>query len=417
MKKLITLLITIALLSSCNKTGVEEPQQEETTLEKKVEAIILSPEMRSLLSPGTDFALRFFKQMSGEYADDNLFVSPYSLACALGMLYNGAEGKTKEEIAAVLGMKDYAPKQINEYYQTLTKGILAVDPLTDLGVANAVWSHYPFPAKKSFADLVKTYYDAEVSTMDFSLPSSLEAINDWCKEKTKGTIPHILDDLYPPMVLANAVYFKSPWTVKFDESKTEKKPFYNSNGTISMVQMMHQKELMLGYSHTSSYEFVRLPYANEAFAMNILLPKKGIALEKVIESMDAASWEAMARATYKANIHVTLSMPRFKLEGGYPLNDALQSMGMSRSFSADAEFFAMLDVPAFIGDVLQKSYVDVNEEGTEASAVTTIVFTGETGDPLPPPPHVTMVLDRPFIFAITEQSTGVLLFMGKVTNL
>jgi serpin B len=231
---------------------------------------------------------------------------------ALGMLYNGAEDETKEEIAAVMSMSDYTPAQVNEYYQALTEGLLAVDLKTELSVANAIWSDKGFPLKKGFVDLNKQYYDAEVSTMDFLLPSALKAINDWCNEKTKGTIPKILDELTPPTVIANATYFKSFWTVPFEKLKTEEKPFYNQDGSTSKVQMMHQKELSLNYTHTSDYEFVRLPYSNGAFSMDIMLPKEGVDIEDVIESLDGQTWKTLTRAMHAKQVLVTLSMPKFK---------------------------------------------------------------------------------------------------------
>ena len=430
MRLLAIVFVTTMLLSSCSTATIsEEPPEEQTPVleistpvleisAKEVEAawIQFAFEKRDFWTQGADFSLRFFKQASISFPDNNLFLSPYSLACALGMLYNGAEGETKEEIATLLGMSNYNSDQINEYFQTLTKGLLAVDPQVDFGVANAFWSHSPYPAKKNFADLIKTYYDAEVSTIDFSLPSSLDAINDWCNEKTKGTIPRILGELNPPMVLANAVYFKSPWTVPFEKSETVVKSFYNQNGTTSSVPMMHQKELLLRYSHTTDVEFLRLPYANEAFAMNILLPKEGVDIDEVIASIDGATWRTLTRSMQ--NVYVTLSMPRFTLaDNTYFLSNVLKDMGMTHAFSKDASFLAMLDVNSPIGEVIHKSYIEVNEEGTEASAVTVIVPVGSIGYPLPPPPHVIMEVNRPFIFAISEQYTEAIIFMGKISNL
>ena len=150
--------------------------------------------------------------------------------------------------------------------------------------------------------------------------------------------------------------------------------------------------------------------------MNIVLPKEGVDIEDVIESLDGSTWEAITRAMYSA--YVTLSMPRFTLNNELDLNDILKAMGMPRAFiDGYAQFGAMLEDPAFVGEVLQKSYIEVSEEGTEASAATVIQMAASSGLPLPPPEHVTMIVNRPFIFAITEQSTGAIVFMGKVINL
>jgi len=423
MKKLASILMALALLCSCSKAVIEELNTDPTDLQKEEQPtpllLSLSPEMRSLLAPGNDFAMRFLKEVSNEYANENLFLSPYSLACALGMLYNGAEGETKEEIAAAMSMAGYAPEALNNYFQTMTQALLSIDPITDLGVANALWSDIHFPIKNNFINQLHTYYDADATTMDFSHPSAIKAINDWGYEKTKGTIPEIVEEIAPPLVLANAVYFKSAWRVSFDKSNTVSKPFYNSNGTTSTVQMMHQKELMLNYAHTSDYEFIRLPYGNDAFAMNILLPKEGVDIEEVVESLDNAAWGSIMNAMRVHTAHVTLSMPRFTLEkNDYFLNNVLMEMGMSRAFAINAQFGAISDYfPLFVDKIMQKSYIDVNEEGTEASAVTVISMVTLPGGPLPPPEYVTVVVNRPFLFAITEQSTNAILFIGKVIKL
>jgi len=422
--KFAVLLLTILIINSCtdkveNESKIaEEPQEAEKPREFAGPGYINLPfEMRPIVSSGTDFAFNFFKQVSDEFSG-NLFISPYSLGMALGMLYNGAENETKEEIAAVMGMSGYTPEQVNNYYQTLTEGLLAVDSKTDLSVANAIWTDKGFPLKKGFVDLNRQYYDAEIRIMDFSLPSALRAINDWSNEKTKGTIPRILESLEPPTVLANATYFKSAWTVPFEKSGTVKKPFYNQDGTTSTLDMMHQKEIPLHYTHTSDYELVRLPYSNGSFSMNILLPKEGVDIDEVLESLNGTTWETLTRTMHANSVLVTLSMPRFTLENKLELNDVLIAMGMPRAFSdKDAQFLAMLEVHSWVGYVLQKSYIDVSEEGTEASAVTVIMMIMSSGEPLPPPQYATVVVNRPFIFAITEQSTKAIIFMGKVTKL
>lgn len=434
MRTLSIIFITTVLFCSCSTNAkIEDPPVEEPQIEEpkivgqsaitETELRQFAVNMRNFLDQGNDFAFRLFKQTDKELSEDNLFLSPYSLSCALAMLYNGAEGETQEEIAKVLGLGDYTAQQVNDYYRTLTKALLegylpgitsksSSAPLTDIGITNAVWSHTATPAKQSFVDLVKTYFDAEVRTMDFSLPSSLQAINDWCKEKTKGTIPHILDELDPPMVLGNAVYFNSPWTVPFEPSETVEKPFYNRDGSTSTVQMMHQKELCLQYTRSANYEVVRFPYADEAFAMNILLPAEGVDIDDII----SRSGDYLRPPVDIA--YVTLSMPRFTLKGEeMRLNGVLRAMGMPRAFTPAAELSAMLDVNAFVGKVLQKSYIDVSEEGTEASAVSLIVAKVILDDAPPPPPHVTIEINRPFLFTITERVTDVTLFMGKITKL
>jgi serpin B len=318
-------------------------------------------------------------------------------------------------------MADYTPEEVNSYYQELTKALLEVDPNTSLSLANAIWVNKRFILKPLFVALNQSYYDAVVNTLDFSLPSTLKTINDWCHEKTEGTIPKILDNLDPStlVILANAIYFNSFWTFDFDKSKTLEKPFYNMDGTVSRVSLMQQKPMELLYTQMEGCGMVTLPYANTAFAMNLILPDKGADINELTEELDKDTWQLMI--SHRKSAKVTLSMPRFKIENEWGLKDILAALGMPSAFSpADANFSAMLenDVPVYVSNVIQKSYISVDEAGTEAAAVTLIAMQGTVvGEPRPTPEEVTMVVDRPFIFAITEQSTGAILFMGKVAKL
>ena len=428
MKKITFLLCAgVVMLSGCKDIVLEEtnyaPNLNSQEPIKKTEIeqaqnIKLQPQTRAILAQNNAFSLDFFKAVS-QSCDTNLFVSPFSMYAALGMLYNGAEGETKKEIAEVLRMDDYTPLQMNEYYQELTQALLEVDPSTSLSLANAIWTNKGYTLQNSFVGLNQDYYDARISTLDFSHPSAVQTINDWCNEQTKGTIPWIVGAIDPKtiVILANAIYFQSFWTYDFDPSKTIDKPFYNINGATATVPMMHQKELGLWYAQMDDCGMVTLPYANTAFAMNLILPHKGVDVDAVINELDAASWQAIM--AHRDQTKVTLSMPRFKVENYLEdLTGILAALGMPSAFSPfDADFSAMVnDDDVFISEVIQKSYISVDEAGTEAAAVTLLSLQGSLGLQSNPK-EVTMVVDRPFMFAITEQSTGAILFMGKVTQL
>jgi len=433
MKKLLSAFCAgIVWLSACKDIVIETTTDTNTetntlpnngTTEKREIAharpIILQLQSRAILERNNSFALDFFKAVS-QKSDSTLFLSPFSMSAVLGMLYNGASGKTKEEIAKVLGMIDYTPEEINRYYQELTKALLEVDPNTSLSFANAIWSRKGLDLKPSFIALNQNYYDAEASTLDFSLPSALKTINDWCDEKTKGTIPKILDQIDPTtlVILANAIYFQSFWTDDFDKTKTVEKPFYNYDGTTSTVYMMHQKQMELQYTQMEGCGMVTLPYANKAFAMNLILPVDGEDIDTLIEDLNNETWQTMM--LHRAYTKVTLSMPRFKIENEMNLKTILAALGMPSAFSYDADFSEMFEseIQASVSKVIQKSYISVDEAGTEAAAVTLSALVGNPlGDPRPTPAEVIMVLNRPFIFSITEQSTGAILFMGKVAKL
>ena len=425
-----TLCTGALLLSGCKDIVIEKETEinsippEATNQRTKIERarpIALQPQARAILSQNNSFSFLFFKAVSLVHdKNENLFLSPYSASALLGMLYNGADGETKKEIANVLGMSAYTPEEVNQYYQDLTKALVEVDPNTSLSLANAIWVNKYYTLKNTFVALNQKYYDAEVSALDFALPSALKTINDWCNEKTKGTIPRILDELSPATVavLANAIYFKSFWTTDFDPSKTVNKPFSNINGTTSTVPMMHQKELELLYAHMDVCGMVTLPYANTAFAMNLILPNEGEDIDALIADLDQETWQLIWSHSQTAK--VTLSMPRFKIENKLDsLSGILATLGMPSAFTPDkADFSAMIaDAAVFISRVIQKSYISVDEAGTEAAAVTLANVAMSIPGLLPTPPYVTMVLNRPFIFTITEQSTGAILFMGKVVKL
>jgi len=427
MKKLLFVLCTGAFLfSGCRDIVLEtqinkEPNDIKNSVINKKEIdlarpIQLQPQTRAILEQNNSFALDFFKAVS-QKCNTTLFLSPYSMYAALGMLYNGASGKTKEEISNVLGMGDFTPEEVNKYYQELTKALLEVDPCTSLSLANAIWANNGVVLKPSFVALNQNYYDAEVSTLDFSLSSALKTINDWSNKQTKETIPEILDSIDPAslVILANAIYFNSFWTYDFDQSKTVEKPFHNTDGTTSAVPMMHQKQLSLQYAQMDDCAMVTLPYANTAFVMNLILPVKEKDINVLIDELDKETWLAMMR--HAEQTLVTLSMPRFKIENEWSLAGILADLGMPSAFSArDADFSEMTDhVSTLVSEVIQKSYISVDEIGTEASAVTFIKHAMSTI--LPNPPVAIMVFDRPFIFAITEKSTGAILFMGKVAKL
>jgi serpin B len=313
-------------------------------------------------------------------------------------------------------MGDFPPEQVNQYYQELTKALLKADPKTNLSLANAIWANKNITLKNNFVSLNKEYYDAEVGSFDFLQASTLKTINDWCYKKTKGTIPQIVDKIEPTtvIILANAIYFKSIWTDKFDKSNTKDKPFRNIDGSSSTVPRMHQKPLKLLYAQMDNCGMATLPYSNGAFAMNLILPEEGQGIDVLISDLDGALWQIMT--AHREVATVTLSMPRFKVESKLEkLQDILATLGMPLAFSPNnADFSAMSDVQVYISDMLQKSYISVDETGTEAAAVTV-----GKGNPtaIRDPKEVTMVLDRPFLFIITEQSTGAILFMGKVVKM
>ncbi|MDO9680075.1 MAG: serpin family protein [Bacteroidales bacterium] len=421
MKQLIY-LATILLAISCSKSqqAVENPKPEEQNpIVNYVPAkpIVLQAQSKLILDKTNTFAFGFFKALSQKQSE-NMFLSPYSMSAALGMLYNGAAGDTKKEIAGVLGMHEYEPQEINQYYKELTKALVEVDSHTILSIANSVWANKTIPLKSSFLDLNKNYFDAKVSTLDFSSPATVPAINLWCKEKTNGKIPEIIKQLDPSsmVLLTNAIYFSSFWRFNFDKTKTVNKSFNNIDNTSSSVAMMHQRRMDMMYSQMDRCGMVTIPYSNTAYAMNIILPAEGEKIDDIINELDQDVWKTMVN--HRSLAKVTFSMPRFKIENSLEkLDETLSVMGMPTAFTHNADFSAMSDMRTYVSDVIQKSYISVDENGTEAAAVTIVNMYATSIGPQPNPAEVIMEVNRPFIFLINEQSTGAILFIGKVTNL
>ena len=332
---------------------------------------------------------------------------------ALGMTMNGAAGETQTAMESTLGFKDMSSGDINESYKNLIGALTTIDPKVTLEIPNSIWYSHVFSVLQEFIDVNKDYFNAEVHPLDFLNPASVDVINNWVAESTHDKIKNILDQIDPEarMFLINAVYFKGSWVYEFDEQYTEPETFYLADGTTKQVDMMKQ-EAKLSFFANELFEAVDLSYGGGNFSMVVMLPKETHTPEDIIDQMNDENWSAWINNFSEANIQ--LSLPKFKLEYGKRLNDELIGMGMAPAFDPYAADFSKInpDEPLFIGFVKQKTFIDVNEEGTEAAAVTIVgMFTTSTQDP--PVPYF-FTVNKPFIFAIKERDTGAILFLGKV---
>ena len=253
-----------------------------------------------------------------------------------------------------------------------------------------------------------------MAALDFSDPASADVINDWVAEKTNDKIDEIVQAPIDPMTvmfLINAIYFNGTWTYEFDPALTEMAPFHSKDGSTGQVMMMAQEADLL-YGWTESYQVVDLPYGGGAFTMTIVLPREDVDLDALIAALDAEGWAGLT-----ADLEVTglkLFLPRFKLEYEKVLNDALKALGMEVAFSGGADFSGIApDRQLYISSVKQKSFVEVDEEGTEAAAATVVEIREVSIDGGPPQ----LRIDRPFLFALRERLSGTILFLGKVVEL
>lgn len=371
---------------------------------------------QEMLKSDHSFAFEFFEKVFVEESadkDKNFMVSPLSLSMALAMTWNGADGETKDAIQKTLKLSQFKnDEEINQYYKKLRDALLKTDPSTKLAIANSIWANRNVPIKPEFIRANKDYFSSTVESADFTDVNTANRINRWAADNTNNLIDHVLDKTNPMdlMYLLNAIYFKGIWTSKFDPKNTSKKPFTCENGTVKSVEMMHQKS-DFNYTGNQTFQMVQLPYGNQAFSMLLLLPNEGkkiTDITAILQNNDA--WSSLKSGL--SNTQVDIFMPRFKTEYSKRLNDVLKNMGMEIAFKpGQANFSRMSDISAFISFVDQFTYINTDEVGTEAAAVTVV---GVELTSYQPPKTVTFNANRPFIYIIQENSTGSILFMGAV---
>jgi serpin B len=379
----------------------------------------------SAVVANNNFALKLYKNMVAQNGDKNVFFSPYSISTALAMTYEGANGETAEEIAMVFGFDREASIRrpaMARLYNLLNK----TDSQYTLSTANALWVQQNYTLLPEYTDTVSRYYVGNASNVDFinNTEESREMINDWVAERTNEKITNLLaSGTVGPLtrlVLTNTIYFKGDWLSQFDVNLTREESFRVTETETVPVPMMTRsgEEVEYPYAETGDVQVIELPYKGEELSMIAILPKDdGVTspeilvqnLEQQISVENISAWQQLLQER-----RVDVFLPRFKMEIEYNLNDPLRTLGMSSAFSDDADFSGMNGTRELsIGLVAHKAFVEVNEEGTEAAAATAVVITKTSMliDPVP-----VFKADRPFIFMISEKSTGAILFMGRVMN-
>lgn len=404
MKKIYSIIFAILVLSCTNENSPNLPAQE-------AKPIQMSMAMEKRISQDNDFGLDLLKNTIVISEKSNVVVSPLSVSIALGMAWNGAKGQTQTEIGNTLKLKDLSTGELNTYYKTMQSALLTVDPSTKLSIANAIWYREGFKVKPEFLKINTDNFNAYVKELNFNKPWALDTINNWCSKSTKGLIPKILDEIQGDamMYLMNAVYFKGIWRDKFDKSKTISANFTNELGKEVKVNMMVKNDTF-AYNSDDFAQYIDLPYGNKAFSMTIILPNKLLTVNDILSQLTAQSLKSTLQDMSQRE--VDLKLPRFKVENSFILNDPLISMGMPRAFNEGlADFTGIADQRLFISEVIHKTYITVDEEGTEAAAVTSIgIFTTSM------PQYIDFNVNKPFLFFIREKSTGIILFLGKVGN-
>lgn len=412
LKKTIAALSLLSIFAACQND--ENPSQPEP---KPRQDINLTRAEQEFMDKGTDFAFRFFDQVcSTEKEKPNVFVSPLSASLCLSMITNGATDNTLAEMQNVLGFpaNTFSLDDLNNYNQKLTSALLDLDNTIQLGIANSIWIEEGFKVYDSFVDVNKKMYDAQVQELDFTSPTAKDVINQWCATQTNNCIKEVIQEIPADarMYLINALYFKGIWKSQFDKSATGQDNFTNVDGSQQKVAMMNQTATF-NYTQTDDFSIAELPYGNEAFSMVILLPSGDKTLDESLPSLNYENWKQWSKNMVGKELQIKL--PRFKVEYDKELEEDMIAMGMKDAFDAyKAKFANMSDAELYIGLLQQFTYINVDEEGTEAAAVTVGgMFDNAVGFPSPVP----FFVNRPFAFMIKEKSTGAILFMGKITEL
>lgn len=385
---------------------------EEQSILPTMQPIELNATEKEMAAQQGDFAstlsLELYRQL-GDEKMDNWLVSPFSLQCALGMLSNGANGETHDEILYTLGLSKYSQEEVNAYFKKLIEGLHTVNSAITVKTSNSVWGNARVPLKEDFQKMNIENYSAMVSQLDFSDPSAVDQINAWCSQTTEGLIPSILEEVNPTatVYLLNSLYFKARWESEFAPEKTQEGYFNTSSGKVVKADFM-QTQRMAAYVENEWFTSTSLSYQNDSYVMRLILPQPEISIDQVLQALSESD-ENLWKNTILADIN--LKMPRFALENKLDLVSTLQALGMKKAFTNEADFSSMSDITTYISLVQQATRLKVDEEGSEGAAVT--VIEGDLMSPLPEE-KVDFFLDRPFLFQILEPATGTVLFMGQV---
>jgi serine protease inhibitor len=346
-----------------------------------------------------------------------VIVSPLSVEAALSMTANGATGETAKQMSMVLRTASMDAATANAQWAALLTGLALRSPEQELDVANALFASKSVAFKQPFLDADRNSFGAQISSLDFSKDDVKGAVNGWVSRNTKGMIPTIIDKVDPAAILflANAVYFKGDWVMPFTHELTSKDPFTRADGTKVDVDMMHSTG-PLPYAENSSLQATKLLYKGLDASYYVMLPREGVSLDTALASLEGTGFSDLRTALGAPNLgEVILGLPKLDTEFSTSLKKPLIDMGMPRAFSdTQAEFSGMADLPQpiYISDVLHKTKVKVDEKGTEAAAATVVEMAAGTAAPVAAPPEI--ICNRPYLFAIVDEKTGTMLFLGEV---
>lgn len=370
------------------------------------------PDLCALNQATTLMGYTLLERLNQEQAEDNIIISPVSISNALAMTTNGAQNATFEEMMNTMELDGWSMEKMNAAHESFLNKVPRLDDQITLNLANSIWYKEGFNVKQDFIDRNTTFYQSEVRSMNFSDPSAKDQINGWVDEKTNGLIPTIIDEIPANIVmyLINATYFKGTWLQPFNEDLTFKLDFLLENGSTVQADMMSYGEIDLPYYEGSNFQAIDLAYGDSIFSMTVILPDEDLKMADFIPSFINSSWAQESLSL--TSTEVIFAMPKFKLEYKAKLNQPLADMGMPAAFNPNtADLKGIAEASLHINEVIHKTFIEVDEKGTEGAAVTSV---GVVETSIPQIPFIT--LNRPFLFMIRDNQAGSVLFIGKVMN-
>ena len=372
---------------------------------------ILSDSEREIVKKNNAFALNLYRQLSGM---ESKVVSPMSITYLMGMLANGANGNTQQEILKAIGCEGLNVLELNALYHGLMQSAGRLDKKTIVNIANYVAVNKQNHLNSDFGKMVSDTYQARVESLDFSSSKSTSKINDWCKAHTDGMIPKIIDQIDPSAIsyIMNAIYFNGTWQEKFDAKNTKQENFRGYTRDIQKVSMMHQVEKFY-YTENNTFKAVDLPYGNGIYRMTVLLPNEGKSIDDMMKGMTVDKLEEINSQMEKCMVN--LKLPKFTTEMELPLNSIISNLGAPSIFlPGKANFNHFANGNFFVSKMLQKAKIEVNEQGTKAAAVTAAIMLTSMA-PMEMR-NVEFHADHPFVYLITDTNSGAILFMGQFTG-
>lgn len=404
MKRLLSFLTMALILMACTNNTEDQAITDLTPTEKSAKVI----------AADNQFGFEIFQKINASLDEPkNTMISPMSVSLALAMLYNGADGNTKKQMEDMLHKSGLTPNDINQSYKELVAALSSHDPKVELAISNAIFYRNSFSVKNEFITTNQNYYQAEVSGLDFSKTTeTLNRVNGWVSTQTKGKIDKIIEKVNPEdiMYILNAIYFNGEWQYRFDPKETTDMSFTKEDQSVIQVPTMSIENPFKSYSH-QSFQMLEMPYGSGKYSMLIFLPEPGKRTDDVISLMSAENvndW-LLKMTEQKKKVY----LPKFEFKFDDSLVDEMKVLGMTDAFSeAKANLSGISDAAKLVvSEVMHKSYIKVDERGTEAAAVTGITV-GVTSVG----PDTSFRVDHPFVFAIREKDTKAILFIGKVMN-